>query len=496
MNQQQLLQIIEQAARDQAISLNLSRKGLTVLPPEIGQLTSLAILNLDGNELTALPAEIGKLTNLVYLYLNYNRLPALTPEIGQLSYLRLLDLRCNELITLPLEISQLTNLVEIDLYKNPLTSLPPEIVSQGTRAILAYLRGQLKAATRQWVSKMLLVGQGGVGKTCLLRALRGEPFASQETTHGILIRSLALPHPTQADATMQLMAWDFGGQEIYHATHQFFLTNRSLFLLVWNARHGYEQGRLYQWLDTIHALAPDSPVLLVATWIDERSADLPLADLCRKYPQIVGHYAVSNKTGQGIDDLRQAIAAAAAALPLMGEKWPTTWLNAANALRASPEKYVTPAKLRTILATHGVRGQDASILAQWLHELGDILYFRDNEELSDLVILKPQWVTEYISKVLESQEVQDGNGIFTRQHMEALWPDLDPAMREHFLCLMERFDLSYRTLENREISLVVERLPLDPPDYTPLWDTPRSTGEYGEIAMRFQLSTVPSGIPT
>jgi len=26
--------------------------------------------------------------------------------------------------------------------------------------------------------------------------------------------------------------WDFGGQEIYHATHQFFLTHRSLYLLL------------------------------------------------------------------------------------------------------------------------------------------------------------------------------------------------------------------------------------------------------------------------
>ena len=42
---------------------------------------------------------------------------------------------------------------------------------------------------------------------------------------------------------MRLAVWDFGGQEIYHATHQFFLTDQSLFVLVWSARADFEHGR-------------------------------------------------------------------------------------------------------------------------------------------------------------------------------------------------------------------------------------------------------------
>jgi len=61
---------------------------------------------------------------------------------------------------------------------------------------------------------------------------------------------------------------------------------------------------------------------------------------------------------------------------------------------------------------------------------------------------------------------------------------------------MEQFDLSYRTLENREISLVVERLPLDPPDYAPQWDAIREREPCREISMRFKLNTIPAGIPT
>jgi len=215
-----------------------------------------------------------------------------------------------------------------------------------------------------------------------------------------------------------------------------------------------------------------------------------------KYPQIVGHCEISNLTGAGIEELREALTRAAADLPLMGQIWPASWLNAAEAIRAREERHITPPALWETMAAHGVPGDNAKILAQWLHELGDILYFQDDEELDDLVILKPQWVTEYISKVVESEEVIGESGIFTSVHMRELWRDLEPVIQDHFLRLMERFDLSYRTLENREISLVVERLPLDPPDYAPQWDAIRETEPCREISMKFKFNTIPAGIPT
>ncbi len=499
MDQKEVLEKIRQAARRGDILLSLSDNQLTSLPPEIWQLTNLVTLDLSDNQLTSLPPEIWQLTNLKQLYLYVNALTSLPPEIARLTNLERLFLWENQLTSLPPEIARLTNLKALDLSDNPLISPPPEIVAQGTEAVLAYLRAQLESSQRQWVSKMLVVGQGGVGKTSLLRALRGEPFQEQqETTHGIEVRTLEMAHPTEPNVTMQLNTWDFAGQEIQHATHQFFLTNRSLFLMAWNARHGFQQGRLYYWLDAIKALAPDSPVLLVATWTDERDADLPLSDLRRSYPQIIGHCTISNKTGAGVEELREAIRQAAGSLPLMGEPWPTEWLNAANAMRALPdtEKHVSTWEFRQRLAEHGVTGEDAKVLTQWLHELGDILHFRDNEELNDTVILKPQWVTQYIARVLESENVIQEKGLFTHAEMERLWSDLDPMIQQRFLRLMEQFDLSYRTLENKEISLVVERLPQDEADYHAEWDAMQAADSCHEISMKFELSTIPAGIPT
>jgi Leucine-rich repeat (LRR) protein len=476
--------------------LNLSNNQLTTLPSEIAQLTNLTDLNLSNNQLTTLPPEIAQLVNLTRLELSSNQLTTLPPEIAQLVNLTQLYLNDNQLTTLPLNIAQLDDL-QIEVNNNPFSALPPEIVEQGGSAILTYLKELLQGFENKWVSKLILVGEGGVGKTSLLRALRGESFTDSSTTKGIEIHSLKLAHSFQEGVDLTLNAWDFGGQEIYHATHQFFLTNRSLFLLIWNARHGWEQGKLYYWLDAIQARAPDSPILVIAAWTDERDADLPAADLQRKYPQIEGFHQISNKTGKGIAELRQAVAQVASTrLPLMGEKWPMTWLKAADAVRECLEKHITPDELWSLMSEHDVSKAGTRVLVRWLHELGDILFYRDENDVNDLVILKPQWVTQYIGKVLESDDVIGRSGIFTDDHMQILWGDLDPFMRQHFLRLMEHFDLSYRTLEDQEVSLVVERLPLDPPDYFVLWNKNANNITEHEISMKFKLNTILPGIPT
>jgi len=113
-------------------------------------------------------------------------------------------------------------------------------------------------------------------------------------------------------------------------------------------------------------------------------------------------------------------------------------LKAANVLRDSTENYITPQALQDILIAQEIDSNQQPILTQWLHDLGDILYFQDKNELEDIVILKPQWVTEYISQVLESQDVINSGGILTRSEMKKLWHDLTPTMCERMVQLSIR----------------------------------------------------------
>ncbi|MCZ6651887.1 MAG: leucine-rich repeat domain-containing protein [Planctomycetota bacterium] len=517
----------------QLTELNLSNNLLATLPPEIGKLTQLTNLYFSEGQLTSLPPEIGQLTKLTVILGYDNKLTSLPPEIGQLTKLTVLDVERNRLTILPPWIGQLTRLETLVLgdYEpaNPITTLPPEIgrlealsdlsldylkltdppaevVAQGTEAVLAYLREKLEQDTQIWESRLMVVGEGGVGKTQLLRALNGQDFqVDSETTHGIGVIPLPLPHPTEDGVTMTLNAWDFGGQEIYHSTHQFFLASRSLFLLCWNSRLGWEQGKLHYWLDTIEALAPGAPVMLVATHIDEREATLPFDDLKEKYPQIIDKWSVSNderELGDGIDGIREALQNVAAdkeKLPLMGETAPASFWNTTKAIRElkEDETWITAERLWEIMAENKVSEAARPVLARQLHDLGELLHFRDDEELKDTVLLDAAYVTKKISDVLEYEGIEDGLGIFTREHMTECWSGLDRQLQDHLLHLMERFDLSYEIPDDPEDrSLVVERLSLDPAPFEEQWNTMHPDAGFREIRMKFDpQSTRPAGIP-
>lgn len=180
--------------------------------PDTPHRSALQRLDLDSNQLTTLPDSIWQLTNLQRLDLGFNRLT-----------------------TLPDSIWRLTNLQKLDLRNNPLQDPPPEIAVQGIDAIRTYFaeRAANPDDIGLYESKLLLVGEGRVGKTSLSKSLRipNYQLEDEQSTEGIDIQTWTIPKAeTGLEEDFRLNVWDFGGQEIYHATHQFFLTRRSLAL--------------------------------------------------------------------------------------------------------------------------------------------------------------------------------------------------------------------------------------------------------------------------
>lgn len=481
-------------------TLHVFGNRLLTFPDEIRALTRLTSLRAGDNQLTHLPDGIGRLGSLTELHLENNELSALPESMAQLTSLETLLLANNKLAELPDWLVKLPKLADLSVADNRFVSPPPEITAEGTDAVLAFLRARKAGSIRQWVSKLLIVGEGGVGKTSLVKALAKDPHDPHEaSTHGLIVRNLFVDHPHEADVRMQLSAWDFGGQQIYHATHQFFLTDRSLFVLLWNSRLGWEQGKLNYWLDIIKARAPESPVILVATHIRDRPVDLPLGDLCQQYPMIVDNVQVDSATGDGVEALRALLADRAARLPLMGSEWPRSWLNAANALRLTRADHITPGRMWQIMSRNRVPDpRQQRYIAKAMHELGDILYYPDDPELDHIVVLRPAWVNDYISKVLDSPKVAQRHGLLARDHLNELWVDLDHGVREHFLGMMEKYDLSYRVEGARsgDVSLVVERLQWNPPDYRAQWNGLLNRPDTREIRVIYRLNTMPPGIPT
>ncbi|WP_152604773.1 leucine-rich repeat domain-containing protein [Psychroserpens jangbogonensis] len=99
------------------IELDLNKKGLSVLPVEIGQLTSLTKLSAVANSLNELPIETWNLINLRHLNLSSNQLNTIPIGIKHLINLKFLNLNYNGMAAIPQEIDLLTNLEEIGLFE-------------------------------------------------------------------------------------------------------------------------------------------------------------------------------------------------------------------------------------------------------------------------------------------------------------------------------------------------------------------------------------------
>lgn len=427
--------------------LSLNSNYLSSLPKEIAQLRNLTELYLGNNQLSVLPESVALLRNLSILDISSNYLTELPKDIARLKNLTVLYLDSNELARLPKEIAQLKDLNHLDVNKNPLTFPPLEIVSQGLPAVIDYLKNSGRGGQTLYEGKLLVVGQGGVGKTCLVKRLTLDKFSENEvTTKGIDIRSWKVTAPNDSKTEMSLNVWDFGGQEIYHATHQFFLTQRSLYILVWDARQEEEYGRIDYWLKTIRIFAEDSPILIVMNKADERNKDLNIKEMKDRCPQIIASRKVSAKMGRGIEELRKFIGKQAWSLPLMGTFWPASWLAVRKALKASPRYHLPYNNYLQVCKKLDIEESEAGTLSRYLHDLGIILHFQDDPLLKDTIILKPEWGTDAVYKVLDAKIVRDRNGILHDTDLPKIWSNRALYPKEKYaaiLRLMANFELAF-----------------------------------------------------
>jgi internalin A len=103
----------------------------------------------------------------------------------------------------------------------PLICPPVEIARDSPQAVRDYFEELGADGRRLNEVKVIFLGEASAGKTSLVKRLLGEPFDAKESqTHGIRIRKAPFSMDDGDQVTAHL--WDFGGQEVMHATHQFF----------------------------------------------------------------------------------------------------------------------------------------------------------------------------------------------------------------------------------------------------------------------------------
>ncbi len=485
-------------------SLNLRNNQLTAVPPEIGQLSSLTKLDLDGNRLTAVPPEIGQLTALQNLYLSGNQLTDVPLEIAQLTSLQYLNLSDNQLAMLPPTMRRLAKLKTLRLYGNPLP-LPPELLGNKDNPgnPQAILDAYFQASQPLREAKLLLVGEGDVGKTAIINRLLHNRFSeTRSKTVGVDIhrwkvgsKQLTVDSENSAEVDeleseqlpLRVNVWDFGGQEIYHATHQFFLTHRSLYLLVLDATQDEAANRLNYWLRHIQSFAGEAPILLVINKTDLHRLSLDERGLMLKYPAIRAVLHVSCKSGDGLPALRQAIEEALTALPHVNDWIPLAWFAVKEKLAESGKDFLPYESYEDLCVAEGITHEAAQqTLARFLHDLGAALHFHDDRRLAGTHVLNPEWVTGGIYAILNAPTLQE-RGILRLDELDAI---LDrrrypPHKHTFLLDIMGKFELA-APLAGGQRYLIPGLLPKERPAFK--WPT------NAPVALEYHYAILPAAV--
>jgi internalin A len=176
--------------------------------------------------------------------------------------------------------------------------------------------------------KLLVLGNGSAGKTCLSAALvpEGDPNLADKlgSTHGIQfwpwqLRGIDLPE-SKLKANVDVHIWDFGGQEIYHQTHKLFMAKGAVFLIAWNPDQegmqpaptpdGFQDTYrpIEYWVDLVHQACPWNPRIAVvrthsSEWKPKERERLE--SLAAKRDIEIGMFAADSKaSGEPIDRIR------------------------------------------------------------------------------------------------------------------------------------------------------------------------------------------------
>ncbi len=477
-------------------NLAIAMNGLIVLPDSIGEASQVRNLEVHANRLTALPESIGRLTGLVALVAFDNRLGVLPDSIGQLTGLKQLWLSKNELTALPESLRRVSGLEHLYLHGNEALDIPPEVLGPTFEDIFRtprepakpadilayYFRSRRETRRRLNEAKILIVGQGAVGKTSLVKMLVDSQKCDEHEakTEGIDIVKWQVParkDETAKDGEIRLNVWDFGGQEIMHATHQFFLTKRSLYLLVLDARKGENECNIHYWLKIIQSYGGDSPVLVVTNkHEDAHHLDLNETRLQRDYaPNVKGFFKVSCMTGNGIAKLRAAIEEQINGLPHVFDELPASYFTVKEKLeaRARNTDYIDIEEYRALCGEYGVDNEkEQNLLIRFLHDLGNVLNFDDPDDpykLHDTNILNPEWVTAGVYKIINNNELMQAAGVLETGRLARILDDHEryPESRHEFIVgMMRKFELCFDFPESRgERLLIPELLNPNEPDF-------------------------------
>jgi hypothetical protein len=285
----------------------------------------------------------------------------------------------------------------------------------------------------------------------------------QTYTHGISIVHLGKQHlPNVKTPQLDLRIWDFGGQEVYYATHQFFLSEEAAYVYACTDETISEQNKKKDtvkspkfigekwrnhdyWLDNIRMHSKESPILVVKTHCIEARDILPFERLNKTYnlkTQPIDFDAKSVEESY-LKNLEKQLTILANTLPLLGSAIPNNYNDVITTLEREKvnKSELSKSDFAGIAQKAKIEDKDIEKLLSYLKITGDIIYFPNNKMLKDRIFINPQMLTQQVYKLIENNdELIQKEGVFDSEYAKSVlgWANWDVL-----IALLTSFELIY-----------------------------------------------------
>ncbi len=463
--------------------LNLAFNMLHEIPDVPEWSLNLTVLILSHNQLSSLPINVTAPT-IESLNLSHNNFRTVPLSVCSFVTLKSLNLSDNpDIHTLPAEMGRLSMLTQLNLTNLEDLSDPPRNIQKDTRDCIRYLNSKLRCAKGFYRMKLMLVGHSNRGKTTLVKQLKGQK-CNNETTIGLEVSEWCYK-PDLTRKPFYFRIWDFNGLKEYYAIQQCFLTQRSLYLLLFNLNDG-DNGvqELKPWLNNIALRAPHSCVIIIGTHLDEVAEEKReeidallqrvgvLAESYSNKLQIVEVMPVGLKNRiENVKLLEEAIYNHAANYKtksgqvIMGQKIPASY-HALDKQLESVQQEVRLGIREPIMHAEefstmvqqmnlaDIQDEDELKMATlFLTDVGSLLHYDDHgHNLHELYFIDPRWLCDKIFKMVTINERIPlvNNGILYSKCIPQIFKD-DIFPWKYFgqyLTLLDRFEIAL-PLNNR-----------------------------------------------
>ena len=455
------------------VSLNIQENRVNKLENLPGVLTSLNIRY----------SQVGKLENLpealTSLEITGNRVSKLENLPEALTYL--------EISRNPIgDLSPITNLIKkgiqvewswditsnegIFIYDCPLIHPPIEIVKRGNAAILNYFRQLEEEQGKEdylFETKLLIIGEAGAGKTTFARRIQQADAAMPgegDSTHGIHVDRWEFDVPTgtfkelnHLDASFHVNLWDFGGQEVYHGTHQFFFSKKSLYVLLCDTREQKTDFRY--WLNTVEQLCgEDAHLFILFNRREDHDWHLD-AGFRERFKQLIKEeYSLDLSIVESIPELQHRIKGHLQRLPDVGQKLIQSWVDIREGLANETDNDISFDRFKEICAAHKrTRPEDIENISRYFTRIGVFTHYMDDLVLRERVYLNSNHLVKTIYQLLDNADIKAFVGRIGKAEIEGVWEKLG-FEKERLPRLLEKFGLMYQVPKRAEY-IVPEHLP-------------------------------------